>query len=156
MNNQADAVPMMEQRMSVIALGVEDLARSRSFYEQGLGWSVAGGTNEKIVFFQLGGVVLSLYPEDLLAEDVTVESDRAGTFRGVTLAYNTRSPEEVDPILQFAADAGGRIVKPGQEALWGGYSGYFADPDGHLWEVVWNPFWNLSESGALRLPDDET
>ncbi len=146
---------MMEQRLSVIALGVSDLERSRAFYEAGLGWSVAGGTNENIVFFQLSGIVLGLYPEALLAEDVTVESDRSGTFRGVTLAYNTRTKAEVDPVLRFAEQAGGRIVKPGQDAFWGGYSGYFADPDGHLWEVVWNPFWRLSDTGELHIPADE-
>ncbi len=146
---------MMEQRLSVVALGVNDLARSREFYESGLGWSVAGGTNENIVFFQLGGIVLGLYPEDLLAEDATIKNDRSGSFRGVTLAYNTRAKADVDTVIQFAKNAGGRIVKPGQEVFWGGYSGYFADPDEHLWEVAWNPYWGLNDAGELLLPDVE-
>ncbi len=145
----------MEQRLSVVGLEVADIPRSRDFYETGLGWRVSSRSNEQIVFLQLGGIVLSLFPERLLAEDATVADDRRGSFRGVTLAYNTRSRDEVDSVLQFAADAGARIVKPAQEVFWGGYSGYFADPDAHLWEVAWNPFWELSESGELLLPDDE-
>ncbi|MGD9854765.1 MAG: VOC family protein [Planctomycetaceae bacterium] len=143
----------MEPRLSVVTLGVSNLERARAFYESGLGWRVSSGSSEQVAFIQLGGVVLALYPEPLLAEDATVESDRGGTFRGVTLAYNTRSREEVDAVLRFAADAGARIVKPAQDAFWGGYSGYFADPDGHLWEVVWNPHWPLSENGEIILPE---
>ncbi|MBX3437947.1 MAG: VOC family protein [Planctomycetaceae bacterium] len=143
----------MEQRLSVVTLGVTDLVRARAFYESGLGWRVSGRSNAEVVFLQMGGLVLALYPEHLLADDATVTSDRSGTFRGMTLAYNTSTRDEVDAVLQFAATAGARIVKPAQDTFWGGYAGYFADPDGHLWEVVWNPHWSLTDSGELILPD---
>lgn len=139
----------MEQRLSVITLGVADLARSRSFYEQGLGWTV-GGAEEQIVFFQLNGIVLALYPRDDLASDACVAAEGSG-FAGLALAHNVRSPKEVDEILSQATRAGGRLVKPGEAMFWGGYSGYFADPDGHLWEVAHNPFWELDAAGNVSL-----
>jgi hypothetical protein len=107
---------------------------------------------EGIGFFQLGGVALALYPRDELAKDANVPSDGEG-FRGTTFAYNTRNREEVDSVLAQAKAAGARIVKPAQEAFWGGYSGYFSDPDGFLWEVAWNPFFPIAEDGSIRIPD---
>jgi len=139
----------MEQRMSVVTLGVTDLERAQAFYEQGLGWTL-GAAEGSIRFFQLNGLVLALYPRDALAEDAQVAGDDAG-FAGVTLAYCTRSEEEVDEILHRAESAGGVIRKPAQKVFWGGYSGYFSDPDGHLWEIAHNPFWSLDEAGNISL-----
>ncbi|MFI9653641.1 VOC family protein [Guyparkeria sp. GHLCS8-2] len=140
----------MEQRLSVITLGVADLARSRAFYEQGLGWTV-GGAAEQVVFFQLNGIVLALYPRADLAADAGVPAGEGGGFAGMTLAHNVRSPQEVDEVLVEAQRAGGRLVKPGVAVFWGGYSGYFADPDGHLWEVAHNPLWGLDAAGNVSL-----
>jgi catechol 2,3-dioxygenase-like lactoylglutathione lyase family enzyme len=142
----------MEQRISVITLGVADLATSRRFYEEGFGWQVSPRSKGDIVFFQLGGMVLALYPRELLAEDATVPDDARTTFRGTTLAHNVRTREEVNVVLRTARQAGGTIVKPAQDVFWGGYSGYFADPDQHLWEVCHNPFWELADDGSLILP----
>ena len=112
----------MEQRLSLVTLGVTDLRRAREFYEQGLGWQ-RGNEGDEIAFYQLGGIVLALYPRD---------------------------KAEVDRVLDQAAAAGATILKPAQEAFWGGYSGMFADPDGHPWEVAWNPHWPLTEDGRVQ------
>ncbi|MGD0124447.1 MAG: VOC family protein [Terriglobia bacterium] len=141
----------MEQRVSLITLGVADLSRSREFYEQ-LGWRRAMAKAEGIVFFQLGGIAFSLYPRDELAKDANVSSDGHG-FPGITLAYNARTREEVDSVLAQAAGAGAKIAKLAQEAFWGGYSGYFADPDGFLWEVAWNPSFQIAADGSVRIPE---
>ncbi len=141
----------MEARLSVVTLGVADLARSRRFYEEGLGWKPSAASDDKIVFFQLGGVVLGLYLREALAEDATV-SGEGGGFRGITLAHNVRAKEEAARILELAERAGGRIVKPAQDVFWGGHGGYFADPDGHLWEVAWNPYFELNSRGEVELP----
>jgi catechol 2,3-dioxygenase-like lactoylglutathione lyase family enzyme len=141
----------MRQQLHLITIGVKDLERSLEFYEQGLGWERAQASSGDVVFFSMGGVVLSIYPRDKLAEDATVAETGAG-FEGITLAYNTHSREEVDEVLCLAAGLGGRIVKPAQNVFWGGYSGYFSDPDGHLWEVAWNPFFEFDEDGRLSLP----
>ncbi|GAA0785194.1 VOC family protein [Marinobacterium sediminicola] len=138
----------MQQRVSVITLGVEDLDRARAFYEF-MGWK-AGVCEGQIVFFQLNGLVLALYPREALAADAEMECAPPG-FAGITLAYNTASIEETDVILSRAIEAGGQLVKPAQKVFWGGYSGYFRDPDGHLWEVAFNPFWRLDEQGNLHL-----
>ncbi|QGT77989.1 VOC family protein [Guyparkeria halophila] len=143
----------MEQRLSVITLGVADLARSRAFYETGLGWSV-GQAAESVVFFQLNGMVLALYPREALAADAGVPSQGSG-FAGFSLAHNVRRRDEVDHVLAEAERAGGRIVKPAQETFWGGYSGYVADPDGHLWEVAHNPFWAMDAAGSVSLATGE-
>nr|WP_314898561.1 VOC family protein [uncultured Deefgea sp.] len=127
----------MEPRVSFITLGVTDLARSLVYYRDILGLQPRS-VKENVVFFELGQVCLALYPHDLLAEDAGVPHEGSG-FRGITLAHNVRSPEEVDQLLATAAQGGGRLVKAGHKAFWGGYTGYFADPDGHLWEVAWNP-----------------
>lgn len=127
----------MEPRITLITLGVTDLERSVRFYRDGLKLPLRDGP-QGVAFFETGGTWLSLYPRDALAEDATVASDGSG-FRGFALAHNVRSPEDVDVILREALDAGAKLVKPGQKVFWGGYSGYFADPDGFLWEVAWNP-----------------
>lgn len=141
----------MEQRLSLITLGVRDLARARAFYLDGLGWTEAPVGGDGVVFIQLGGIALGLWSRDSLAEDARVPTGEPG-FSGVALAYNTRSREEVDAVLALAERAGGRITKPAEEAFWGGYSGYFADPDGHLWEVAWNPGFALDDAGNMTLP----
>ena len=142
----------MEQRLSIVSLGVVDLAASRRFYEEGLGWKVSGASNESIVFMDMGGVVLGLYGRDALADDAKLPRSAPGGFGGFALAHNARSREEVDKVLAHAAAAGARILKPAEDVFWGGYSGYFADPDGHPWEVAWNPFFPLRDDGTIELP----
>jgi hypothetical protein len=141
----------MEQRVSIITLGVADLKRSREFYER-LGWRRSMAKAEDIVFFQAGGMALALFPRDELAKDANIASDGQG-FSGISLAYNTRSRAEVDAVLEDAVAAGARLVKPADEAFWGGYSGYFSDPDAFLWEVAWNPSFSISADGGIRIPD---
>ncbi|MFZ0291374.1 MAG: VOC family protein [Candidatus Sulfotelmatobacter sp.] len=141
----------MEQRVSIITLGVADLKRSREFYER-LGWRRSMAKAEGVIFFQAGGMALALFPRHELAKDANVAPDGHG-FNGISLAYNTRSRAEVDSVLKDAAAAGGRLVKPAQEAFWGGYSGYFSDPDAFLWEVAWNPSFPIAEDGSIRIPD---
>ena len=138
----------MEQRVSLVTLGVRDLARARSFYEA-LGWKTGAEPNDDVVFFQAGCMVLALWGRDQLAEDSGVED--GGGWGGVTLAYNTRSPEEVDTVLEEARAAGGAVLRGGAETFWGGYSGVFADPDGHPWEVAHNPHWTIGEDGSVSL-----
>lgn len=141
----------MEPRVNVITLGVTDMIKSRDFYERGLGWKVSPISQEDIVFFQLGAIILALYPRDTLAEDATILSEGGG-FRGVTFAQNVRTKSEVSAVLKTAESSGGKIVKPAQDVFWGGHSGYFADPDGHLWEVAWNPHFKLNDRGEVALP----
>ncbi len=141
----------MEQRVSIITLGVSDLERSSEFYER-LGWRRSMAKAEGVVFFQAGGMALALYPRNDLAKDANVSSEGRG-FNGISLAYNTRSRAEVDSVLKDAVAAGATLVKPPQEAFWGGYSGYFSDPDGFLWEVAWNPSFAMAEDGSIRIPD---
>jgi predicted lactoylglutathione lyase len=141
----------MEQRISLIALGVTDLSRSREFYER-LGWRRSMAKAEGIVFFQTGGMALALYPRPDLAKDANITPEGNG-FSRVTLAYNARNHDEVDSVLKEAKAVGAKIVKPAQEAFWGGYSGYFSDPDGFLWEVAWNPEFAIAEDGSIRIPD---
>jgi catechol 2,3-dioxygenase-like lactoylglutathione lyase family enzyme len=132
----------MEPRISIITLGVSDLARSVQFYRDGLGLPLRPDGSDTIAFFETRGTWLALYPREALAEDATVPAEGAG-FPGFTLAHNVRSREAVDAALQEAERAGAKIIKPAQEAEWGGYSGYFADPDGYLWEVAWNPYFRI-------------
>ncbi|HTV82956.1 MAG TPA: VOC family protein [Acidobacteriaceae bacterium] len=141
----------MEQRISLVTLGVANLERSRQFYER-LRWRRSAVTAEGVVFFEAGCMVLSLYPRAELAKDARVAAEGAG-FAGFALACNTRSRAEVDAVLAEAERAGARILKPAEEASWGGYSGYFADPDGFLWEVAWNPGFAIAEDGSIRLPE---
>jgi uncharacterized protein len=141
----------MEQRVSIITLGVEDLKRSSEFYER-LGWRRSMAKAKGIVFFQAGGMALALFPRIELAKDANVNPDGDG-FRGVSLAYNTRNRAEVDSVLKDAEAAGAKLMKPAQEAFWGGYSGYFSDPDGFVWEVAWNPSFPIAEDGSIRIPE---
>ena len=127
----------MEPRISIVTLGVSDMERSVRFYRDGLGLPTDYSSGN-VAFFQTAGTWLGLYPRESLAQDATVPSEGHG-FTGVTLAHNVRSRPEVDATLAEAEAAGATIVKPAQDVFWGGYSGYFADPDGHLWEVAWNP-----------------
>jgi hypothetical protein len=129
----------MEPRISMITLGVTDLARSRTFYKDGLGLPEHSASNEGVAFFELRGTWLGLYPREALAEDAKVPNEGSG-FGGFSLAHNRPSKDAVDATLNEAVAAGGRLVKPAEDVFWGGYSGYFADPDGFLWEVAWNPF----------------
>ena len=138
----------MEQRLSLITLGVRDLDRARTFYES-LGWRRTGDDAD-VVFFQAGGLVLALWDRASLAHDSAVED--SGGWGGVTLAYNTRSPAEVDAVLAEADAAGATIARWGAETFWGGYSGVFIDPDGHPWEVAHNPRWAIADDGSVRLP----
>jgi len=141
----------MEQRVSLITLGVDDLARSRVFYEV-LGWQ--GQLVEETVFFQAGGLALVLWGRQKLADDAGAESsERRAGFDGVALAQNVRSRQEVDEIVGAAEQAGGRVTRLPGETSYGGYAGYFADPDGHLWEVAHNPGFSLADDGTLTLPD---
>ena len=141
----------MEARISFITLGVSDLQRSVRFYRDGLGFPLSSGSKDDIAFFKTGGAVLALYPSDKLAEDAQVPVHGSG-FRCVTLAHNVRRREEVSEVLALAAAAGGTITKPAQDVFWGGHSGYFSDPDGHLWEVVWNPFFPFADDGSVVVP----
>jgi catechol 2,3-dioxygenase-like lactoylglutathione lyase family enzyme len=141
----------VQQRISLITLGVADLDRSRAFYEK-LGWKRAMKGAAGIAFFQAGGMALALYPRDRLAADAGVPPDSEG-FRGFALAYNAQRREEVDAVLAEAEAAGATILKKARDAAWGGYSGYFADPDGIAWEVAWNPQFAIAADGAIRLPD---
>lgn len=141
----------MRQKLSLVTLGVKDFQRSVDFYKNGLGWKTSSASGDDVAFFPMGGIVLALYPREKLAEDATVDANGSG-FSGITLAYNTKSQAEVDEVLQTVERIGGKIVKPAEKVFWGGYSGYFADPDGHLWEVAWNPFWAFDDQDNLVLP----
>jgi catechol 2,3-dioxygenase-like lactoylglutathione lyase family enzyme len=143
---------ILEQRLSLITLGVADLDRAFTFYTDVLGWTPEGD-NPGIVFFNLGGYLLALYPHSGLAEDMTLEAGPGGTapqgYRGFTLAYITRSREEVDAIFAKLKAAGATILKSPQQVFWGGYSGYFLDPDGHAWEIAHNPFKVIDDEGRV-------
>lgn len=140
----------MEARISIITLGVRDLERSFHFYHDGLGLPTQSKLEDGIVFFQTSGTRLALYPLAKLAEDISPALSANRTrFPGITLSHNTRSREEVDQVLQSAKDAGGVIVKQAQEVFWGGYSGYFTDPDGYFWEVAWAESWLFNPDGSL-------
>ncbi len=142
---------MMEPRITLVTLGVADVARSRAFYER-LGWKASNASQPEVTFFQGNGLALALFGREALAEDAGVENTPPA-FAGVSLAYNARSKEDVDRVYAHALESGATAVKPPHDVFWGGYSGYFADPDGHLWEVAWNPFFPLDERGNLMLPD---
>jgi catechol 2,3-dioxygenase-like lactoylglutathione lyase family enzyme len=142
----------MEPRLSFVTLGVSDVARARAFYEA-LGFRASSASNENVTFFNAGGVVLATFGRAALAEDAHVSDSKPG-FSGVALAHNVASEAEVATVLAEAAEAGGTIVKPAQKTFWGGFSGYFSDPDGHLWEVAHNPFFPLDEEGRVTLPFD--
>jgi predicted lactoylglutathione lyase len=138
----------VDQRLSLITLGVSDLARARAFYE-GLGWTTGAVPEDDVVFFQAGCMIVALWDRGKLADDSGVTD--GGGWGGVTLAYNTRSPEQVDAVIEEARAAGGAIPREPGETFWGGYSGIFVDPDGHPWEVAHNPHWTVNEDGSVSL-----
>ncbi len=141
----------MRQKMSLITLGVSDMARAVSFYESGLGWKRSPASTKNLIVYSVGGIGVALYPRKMLAEDATVDVEGSG-FSGVTLSHNTKNEAEVDAVLAEAVKAGATLVKPAQKVFWGGYSGYFKDPDGHLIEVAYNPFWKIDADGNVLLP----
>jgi catechol 2,3-dioxygenase-like lactoylglutathione lyase family enzyme len=141
----------LRQKLSLITFGVSDLKRALDFYEKGLGWRRSSASLDDLILFPLGGMVLALYPRKLLAEDALVAPEGSG-FAGVTLSYNAKSEKEVDEVMDEVKRFGATIAKPAQKVFWGGYSGYFKDPDGHLIEVAYNPFWQLDEDGNVVLP----
>ncbi|MFM2587844.1 VOC family protein [Vibrio sp. TBV020] len=139
----------MEPRISIITLGVQDLKRSFDFYSQ-LGFPSSRSPEDGIIFFKTGGVCLALYPIKALAEDVSPDmSVKKEGFSGVTLAHNTRSKADVDELLKKAVSLGATLEKPAQDVFWGGYSGYFSDPDGYLWEIAYGDCWEFNEDGSL-------
>lgn len=140
----------MQQHLHIITLGVRDFKRSYKFYTEALGWKPASASQDDVAFFQTSGAVLAIYPRDLLAEDALASSKGSG-FSGFTLAYNARSEAEVDEIIADLKSKGVKIIKEPQKVFWGGYSSYFADPDGYLWEVAYNPFFPFDENGNLKL-----
>ncbi|MGD0194896.1 MAG: VOC family protein [Candidatus Dormibacteria bacterium] len=142
----------MEPRVSLITLGVADLERSYRFYKDGLGLPTTGTPADGVVFFQTSGTTLALYPYEDLARDVGPGwQEPRSRFTGISLAHNVRERHEVDAVLELAAAAGATIVKPAADTFWGGYGGYFADPDDYLWEVAWGAF-EFNEDGSLRVP----
>ncbi|WP_423149428.1 VOC family protein [Rubrolithibacter danxiaensis] len=140
----------MRQKLNLITLGVDDFERAINFYEKGLGWKKSSVSMDDLAVFPLGGIALALYPRKLLAEDALVD-EKGNGFSGITLAYNTKSEEEVDQVLALVEKLGATVVKPAQKVFWGGYSGYFKDPDRHLFEVAYNPFWELDENDNFNL-----
>jgi catechol 2,3-dioxygenase-like lactoylglutathione lyase family enzyme len=138
----------VEQRLSLITLGVANVARARAFYER-LGWTTGAAPDDEVVFFHASGTIVALWDRATLAED-TVVADNGG-WGGITLAHNVRSPEEVAAVLAEARAADATIARPGAETFWGGYSGVFVDPDGHPWEVAHNPHWTLHDDGSIEL-----
>ena len=143
----------MEPRVSLVTLGVRDVARARRFYEEGLGWRRDAGEGD-VAFYQAGGMVVALFEWPKLAEDAGVSAEGSG-FRGLSLAYNCRSKDEVNAVLDEARAAGATILVEGRDTFWGGFDGYFTDPDGHIWEVAWNPFWTMTVDGAVSLKPAE-
>jgi predicted lactoylglutathione lyase len=139
----------MEQRVSLVTLGVRDLGRARAFYEA-LGWHTNAEPGDDVVFFQAGGMVVALWDRARLAEDSGVED--GGGYGGITLAHNVRSPQEVDAIVAAAEASGATVTRVPAETVWGGYSGAFADPEGHPWEVAHNPRWEIGADGSVTLP----
>jgi predicted lactoylglutathione lyase len=138
----------MDQRVSLVTLGVTDVGRARAFYEA-LGWSTRAAPEDDVVFFQAGGMIVALWDRGRLATDSGVED--GGGWGGVTLAYNTRSPEEVDAVIEEARAGGAAIPREPGKTFWGGYSGIFVDPEGHPWEVAHNPHWTVHEDGSVSL-----
>lgn len=143
-----------EHRLSIITLGVRDRAAMTAFYESVIGFKNVGP--EGMAMFDMGGFILGLWEADKLAEDAGQEARPAEGFRNMALAYNARSIEEVDGIFARLKEAGVEVTTPPHKAFWGGYSGYFADPEGNAWEVAFNPFWNFDEAGRVVLPTGET
>ena len=146
----------MEPRLSLITLGVDDLDGAIAFYRDVVGWQPASVVDDDVAFFDLGGVILALWSHRDLASDAGLETDALGLYHGFTLAHNLRSRAEVDDLFAHLAERGAAIAKWPIETDWGGYSGYFVDPDGHRWEVAHNPFWPIDDAGRIKLQRDET
>jgi uncharacterized protein len=142
----------MEQRISIVTLGVRNLETAKKFYVEGLGWKPVF-ENREIVFFEASGMVFALFLRDQLAADFGADPASFGRS-AMALAYNVREKREVDPLLRQAHAAGAEILQPARDAVWGGYSGYFADPDGFAWEVAWNPGWRLAPDGSIHIPTE--
>lgn len=140
----------MNQHLHIVTLGVKDFETSKKFYAETLGWKPSSNSSDDIMFFQAGGIVLALFPRAELAKDAMVASKGSG-FAGFTLAYNARSEAEVDEIIRDLKSKGVKFLKEPQKVFWGGYSSYFADPDGNCWEVAYNPFFPFDENGNLKL-----
>lgn len=140
----------MRQKLNLITLGTKDFQKSLDFYENGLGWKKSDKSMEGLALFDLGGIILALHPRNELADDTTL-TYQPSTFSGLTISHNTKSESEVDEVLDKIAILGGTIVKPAQKVYWGGYSGYFKDLDGYLFEVAYNPFWELDENDNIKL-----
>jgi catechol 2,3-dioxygenase-like lactoylglutathione lyase family enzyme len=140
----------MDQRISAVTLGVADVTRARGFYER-LGWSAAKGSDDKAAFFQMNGLALMLYSLKDLAKDAGVERPGMG-FDNITISYNVPSQAEVKQVLAKVKKAGGTILRDAANTFWGGFTAYFADPDGHAWEVAFNPHWKLDAKGNIRIP----
>lgn len=142
----------MDQRLNVITLGVRDLAQARRFYRDGLGWQESRASQESVAFFNTGGVIVALWGRADLAADVPIVDEGHG-FGGTTLAQNVASRALVDAAMADARAAGATILKEPADTFWGGYSGYFADPEGYIWEVAWNPFFPMDERGVVLAPE---
>lgn len=140
----------MRQKLNLITLGVDDFEESVKFYES-LGWKRSAASVEGLALFPLGGITLALHPRHELAQDALKDDMLPRGFSGITISFNAKSQEEVDDVMKEAATAGAKIVKPAQKVYWGGYSGYFSDPSGHLIEVAHNPFWELDAQDNLKL-----
>ena len=140
----------MNQHLHLVTLGVRDYETSKKFYTEILGWKPSSSSNEDVTFLQAGGVVLSIFQREKLAEDALVDPEGNG-FAGFTLAYNAQSEAEVDEIITTLKAKGVKILKGPQKVFWGGYNSYFADPDGNCWEVAYNPFFPFDENGNLKL-----
>ncbi|HVZ97265.1 MAG TPA: VOC family protein [Chitinophagaceae bacterium] len=139
----------MRQKLNLITLGVDDFEKSLNFYEK-LGWNKSDKSMDDLALFPLGGITLALYPRQELAKDVTI-GYQPSQFSGITISYNARSEKEVDEVMEQAAKSGAAIIKPAQKVFWGGYSGYFRDLDGYVFEVAFNPFWEMDENDNLKL-----
>jgi catechol 2,3-dioxygenase-like lactoylglutathione lyase family enzyme len=144
----------MSPRLSLITLGTNDLDRAIRFYRDGLGFPMSSASQGDVAFFRTGGCVLALFPRDKLAVDAQVPDPlpAGGVYGGFTIAHNVADKADVAPLLAQAERAGAKILRPAQDAFWGGHHGYFADPDGHVWEVAWNPFFPLDAAGQVTLP----
>ena len=145
--------PLFEQRLSLVTLGVTDLAASTRFYREVLGWTPSSIGGGQVSFFPMNGIVLGLFPASELAADAGVDALESGGLSRVALAHNVRVRDDVDRLLEGVADAGARVIRPATDAPWGGRSGYFADPDGFLWEVAWNPGFPIDSDGSITVPE---
>ena len=140
----------MKPRLNIVTLGVKDLKASRDFYLNALGWEPASGSDDNIVFYNQKGIIVALYPLDKLAEDAEIPAERSG-FSGITLAINHDSKEAVKNVFEKAIENGAKVLVEPRDTFWGGYDAYFADPDGHPWEIAWAPFWEFDEQGSLKM-----